>query len=376
MPRALLFLGAGASKSFGVPTMFDMVTTMSTFLKRTTPPGMALYNKVLKEVKRSNKGRLDLEKVLDVVNDLANGQQTLDSLRQLAPHAAYRVQRLVDESGQTVSTALSRFDREIRNSKKEAAHLEALCVEYIRNVCTDAQRPQAADAYRVLLEKLGSADLRNAENVGIGEGKMALQGGSTIQLVEVATTNYDGCFEAFASKYNVTFENGFEYAGHEHEHHFNYQRLFTGRNWPLLKLHGSVDWWRAEDNRVVEFPGGRPGAPLRSGVRLKEPEIRYPVSLKDIFGDPYLHIYNRFAQSLMDCDVWIFIGYAFGDPSVLRLLLGSIRKQTKIVVVSPHAPELVKATFSDALPGVRIPVKGEFPQPECMEALAEAAHRT
>jgi|LSQX01.2.fsa_nt_gb hypothetical protein len=164
--------------------------------------------------------------------------------------------------------------------------------------------------------------------------------------VEVFTLNYDLCVERALEDREMRFTTGFtplgwsadEFAKPEHD-----VRLY--------KLHGSLAWYRDEDNGVIYS-------------RLRPPEDR--VSMSDvppliIFGivhkmqpvDPFLYLSYTFSEKVKVCKVIGVVGYGFGDDYINRILGQGLAHDSRkrLVVVDRDADwamQIMRERFSDA----------------------------
>jgi SIR2-like protein len=86
-----------------------------------------------------------------------------------------------------------------------------------------------------------------------------------------------------------------------------------GRNNPnYIKLHGSIDWWLDDSQRVVNSLVG----PENPFVVLTERTIIYPIYEKHITRDPFFTLYEYFRRTLFREDIVIVIGYSFRDLTI------------------------------------------------------------
>ena len=201
---------------------------------------------------------------------------------------------------------------------------------------------------------------------------LGLRTGGTIIRPYVATTNYDLCFEAFCSISALNYTNGFSHHRAEHEFDFDPSLFDRVDGVPLLKLHGSIDWWKTKSGRVVETQHGSVGNRLRNGDEVSELCIRYPISDKQLFEYPFVELYSRLGRYLRDSDVWLFIGYRFADPSVRNLVMNLAQPGKKIVAVGPTASQILQneLRLSERIPSYAIPIK--FPHKDCVDAIIRA----
>lgn len=95
----------------------------------------------------------------------------------------------------------------------------------------------------------------------------------------------------------------------------------------LTKLHGSIDWQWGQERIYV-------GAPIFTG-RHENHAIIYP-GFKGEPQSPYFSpLHNYFAQRLSEAHLIIFVGFAFRDEYINRLISENIDTAAKIVVIDP-----------------------------------------
>ena len=151
--------------------------------------------------------------------------------------------------------------------------------------------------------------------------------------VEVFTTNYDTLFEQAARESGFVVIDGFS---------FSFPRTFSGRNFDLdivnrertrlkgeenfipnvihlLKLHGSVDWFRDSEGIIEQ----------RIGKEAEEPLIIYPSSEKYAasYDQPYFEMMSRFQTALRrDNTLLIVLGFGFADKHLNNTIIEAVRQ--------------------------------------------------
>lgn len=340
MTGILLFLGAGASRVFNVPTMREFVPTLDRWVSKNARADHPLFSQVRDQVRGLYGEDVDLERVLDIIHDLSLGRKSIDVFKGLAPDAAARFTTLLSEVPQ-LPLAVNSLDQKIAGDRDSAVRLETSAAECIISACEVADQTKAAEVYRAFFTELSRTNFVSGEKAevsrpNVGGPRYAFPG------ARVVTTNYDLCFEAFCTDSKISWDTGFQGLGADQEQSFSRAPDWNGSGFPLLKLHGSIDWWRTDTNRVIRRTHGRVNQRLLDNSRLTRMEIRYPVGSKDLFGDPYLKHYARFAEWLSTCPIWIFVGYSFGDPSIRQLVGEAMRPSTKMYVVHPHGTSEIR----------------------------------
>ena len=102
----------------------------------------------------------------------------------------------------------------------------------------------------------------------------------------------------------------------------------------LIKLHGSVTWWKEEGTgRIVEKD--QPPDPTYVPRRFGEQIILYPIQQKDAFVPPYFDMFYVLRQMLAGTRKWIVIGYSFGDEIIRSMFAKASISSTTLVLVHP-----------------------------------------
>lgn len=164
--------------------------------------------------------------------------------------------------------------------------------------------------------------------------------------VAVFTLNYDLCIEHALEDREMRFTTGFTPLGWSAEEFAKPE--YDVR---LYKLHGSLAWYRDDDNGAIYS-------------RLRPPQDRVPVSDTQpliIFGiqnkmqpvDPFLHLSFTFSEQVKVCKVIGIVGYGFGDDYINRILGQGLARDSRkrLVVVDLHADQamrIMRERFSDA----------------------------
>ena len=121
----LLFLGAGASKPFGIPTMKEMVTTFEEYLKKNDPKGFNFYSQIKKSLEKGyGYFRVDIESVFSVIQGIAD-ETTPEKMGYFAYY--YITKNNINskftkdeiEQAKKLKTELEKFIKEVCSSKLE-----------------------------------------------------------------------------------------------------------------------------------------------------------------------------------------------------------------------------------------------------------------
>lgn len=125
----------------------------------------------------------------------------------------------------------------------------------------------------------------------------------------------------------------------------------------LTKLHGSLDWHFAKDERritKVGIPFGAPIAHTDMAVDPVDTVMIYPNPAKDVETTqyPYAELFRDFASSLCRPNaVLVTYGYGFGDDHINRVILDMLTiPSTHLVIISYDLDDRVKTFCEKVLP--------------------------
>lgn len=149
--------------------------------------------------------------------------------------------------------------------------------------------------------------------------------------IRIFTLNYDRCIEENSKRkgYEFSIERGFE--EEETNRLWNYKRFdeVTPDTEPdiyLYKLHGSIDWERDEETKVVSCIDGSPS----------KPDLIFGTQNKLQFADPYLYLFSAFRFHTLKAKLIICIGYSFSDEHINGLISQALKqnKTSKLLVAT------------------------------------------
>ena len=382
-----VFLGAGASHPFGVPTMKGMVSQVSEPAATLSPNERELLERLTKRLTAYYARNYDLEKLLDVIHDLSDGRPSQDALGDLAPRALYRFKEVLEACAPNSFEGEKQADQELLADAETAGSLETHITDRISQWCGAADFSAAQTAYSAMFNVLNYY----LNNRGLQEQiERDYIDGIFVPRASFATTNYDECLDNTFRRLRVPVYTGFypnvatrqtEFVissespepPEPRERRAPFDRGSITRL--LLKIHGSVSWWRTSTGRVVELASATRGQVLGDGATLVRREMNYPVATKDLVGTPYNILYAWLAEALANASLWLFIGYSFGDISVVQMMNELLGSKTKFIVVGPHADSVVKGSLPDRLSERAIAVDAKFGKPEMLTLLSDAMMR-
>lgn len=185
------------------------------------------------------------------------------------------------------------------------------------NFLIESVEKKIADACRLELDSKNSHHASFLQK--ITSRKMGLP------RIQLYTTNYDTLFEQAAQRLNYTIIDGFS---------FSYPRVFNGSNFDkdivyrkhtrvkqedsfvpgvfqLFKLHGSIDWEKSSDGRILQKE------------HVERPCIIYPASEKyeSSYEQPYFEMMANLQHTLREEGTFLIIaGFGFQDKHIQNII--------------------------------------------------------
>lgn len=165
---------------------------------------------------------------------------------------------------------------------------------------------------------------------------------TTRPRLKLFTTNYDLCFERAASQIQCPIIDGFSFSSPRSfsPRFFGYDFVRRGVDttgspdfvegvFHLYKLHGSVDWQRA-NNEIVRADG------------TETPCLIYPAATKyeQSYSQPYLEMMSQFLASVRGANTTLLVvGFGFNDDHLAQPILAAVRSNAgmRLLVVDPSA---------------------------------------
>ena len=323
---SLIFLGAGASRPFGIPTMQEMVTEFEKKLEEDDKKCFEFYSKI-KEILVEKYGDkyIDIEAILSVLNGIINQVKAKD----LGHYAYFHIQNFCKSKGITYPEGRP-DDEFIENATKT----DALLKKYIRNVCEiELSKTKRQEVY----EKSYLSLFKNIKGK-----KQEYQKHTLVKDWKAYTTNYDNIFERFWN----TFEPATD---HFQEEQNSNNHFFVSRNLErhsFCKLHGSLDWTQEkETGRVIREQN------VGYSIYDTEGEVMlFPIQQKDLYLHPWFTLFSELRTGLQEQSVWYVIGYAFNDEFILNVFqeILSHNSDKKMVIINPNAEDVINK-FSESV---------------------------
>jgi hypothetical protein len=138
-------------------------------------------------------------------------------------------------------------------------------------------------------------------------------------------------------------------------------------------LHGSVNYYKQEDGRIVKYPTSLDEEDMES-ERIIDNMMIYPIGEKYATITPYFEILSRFRNTLINEKVVIVIGYSFRDDPINNAFVDrAVRHRTsfKIILVDPMANDIIEY-MPNVLQSLVTPVQAEFGSQNSLNSIVSA----
>lgn len=307
----ILLLGAGASQEAGIPITSEMIEKIESELDSNWKEYQGLYNFLKDQVKKVSGGNLNVE---DLVNTLDELLLLLKKQHPLSPFQLSWIE-FIENVGYTVDVIEKFKDSIIESLRKWIVIDNYVSASYYRDIAS--------------FQRELSSPLR------------------------VFTLNYDLCIESICDRVNedgVTVEMNIE-RGFGRERYVNepwhWSRFKIGEGEPdpdiyLYKLHGSIDWERDENDKIIH----------RAPARVLNHEVIFGTRQKVKAYDPYLFFIYEFREHCINSKVIVVSGYGFCDDHINKILKQALTEDnSRILCVNMYSgnPEERSKELSERL---------------------------
>jgi len=314
----MLFLGAGASAAFGVPTMQQLTESCEKLLLERGYPEARL-SKIKSSLKRYGFVP-DFEGMLTILDAFVTPYK---GVAAAGPLAAY----------------LADLSSEWPPQKKDPPdHLREL-KRMLSEKCLQANMDDAINCYNKLFSTL--AEVQRSIRVDKTRAS-ALKGGvlvpgdkSGLRTQDIFTTNYDLVIEKYfdhRAQMRDSLKHGFVLRGNrmvwDPRHGFGYGWDQEKTN--LVKLHGSIDqsfFLDGIEKRQVEPDKGFYQSPAFERMMI------FPVHEKYATHSPYYDLLSLLRQRLAVEPVCVVIGFSFRDEAVNNAFVDALKENPDLKIV-------------------------------------------
>ena len=310
---ALIFFGAGASAPFGLPTMTEMVDKFEKHLKDQNLPERSFYEQIKNELLRGyDSSQVDIESMFSVISGIASEINP----KKMGPFPYYYIKRFATEH--FFST------QEKENAKKLNLQLE----EFVKKECRftrteeellkiyqESYEPFFSDLFGVSYDKAKKADFP----IPLGW--------------KAYTTNYDIIFENFWNELFPIVD--FFDSTNSNLPIFNRRKNLKNEWQTFVKLHGSIDWEKLEDNKIIKT-----SSTTFTRAKKRGAAMLYPIQQKDLYLNPWMALFDEFKEGLLKCDHWYFVGYGFNDLFIFEIIKEALTNEKRLIIINPHAKKI------------------------------------
>lgn len=292
----ILLLGAGASQEAGIPITSEMIDKIEAELESNWKEYKGLYDFLKIQVKKVSDSTLNVE---DLVNTLDELLLLLKKQHPLSPFQLSWIE-FIENVGYTIDV-IEKFKRSIIESlRKWIAIDDNVSASYYKKI-SEFQR------------KLSSP-------------------------LRVFSLNYDLCVESICDRVQengntieLTIERGF---GREKDvtESWHWSRFKIGDEEPdpdiyLYKLHGSIDWERDENDKIIH----------RSVARITNHEVIFGTRQKVKAYDPYLFFIYEFREHCINSKIIVISGYGFWDDHINKILKQALNEDhSRLLLVNMY----------------------------------------
>jgi len=402
----MLFLGAGTSKRFGIPTMSGEDGLSSIFEK------IIDYNVMMREDNRKlmddemlycaighAMGSNNLEDILTVLNDLAKPSDNptirylksdyLDWYHAFIEGGCVGMRKFADASKelkeimeeQTPRSQLIEMMNLTPNRYKEIADQINSSPVIIENLEKELNRRRIllnqnlSKNLKLKIIKFIKKECNRNEKIKLDEfikEDIKNKYDRLFKILEncsssfnIFTTNYDTAIEKYIETKDKfdEFYDGFAY--------FDPQRRIG--DWDpegyvknkykikLLKLHGSIDQYIYKE-RIIKTP--------LEPSKLEDAMI-YPMREKEVYKDPFFELFTRLKTCLLSEKICVVIGYSFGDEHIRNIFFDAVKRnpEIRIILIDPQAKR-IRDDLEPIKDSIK-PIERKFGEEEVFEYLKQ-----
>ena len=359
----ILFLGAGASKPFEIPTTKGFISLFETEVGESE-----LYNDVKVGI---GEEMFDLESLMTVLDDLSKPEPEL--LRHISPYTSRFLLRTLRESGMVYYKKAG-----IGEDAKQMLHR---LKKVIRRACLTATRERREAIVKTYDAFFDSADKLVGSHTLSGRPQRSYP-----SQLSIFTTNYDTCVETYFNAKYVDFANGIETRWGYNIFNVNSYRTSALE---IVKLHGSIDLFKKGDDirhfqTVVE---DFESLTTHLGEEYGEEFMVWPIEssgAQHAIQSPHLDLYYLFRDRLgkeltkEKGGVWLIVGFSFRDLTVTSIMNEVARQiepavHLNVILIDTEATYIKEKIRSDGfatLADLITPLDDLFGSPNLLTRLA------
>lgn len=318
----MIFLGAGASKELGVPTLQEFSELVFNDLRKLGYDD--LVNQIIESLNEFHI-KVDFEAVYSILEGLVH---PVNSVRNAGPLTAFLIKK---KSNLVTGSSSLEFLKTMR--------------EIIYNKCKieREKRSKIMEIYDPLFKISEDNALR--DNIIFNGTQYSDKPLSWV----IATTNYDMAIESYFYSKNFKYVDGYESDNNPFIKNFKWEVIkdplsIMGRvsiKSLLLKLHGSI--WQFEKNgnmfKTILDPRSND---IPIDIDVGNEMMIYPTKEKQILSRKYYYFFKIFKD--IEWDKLLTIGYSFRDEPINTTIIENMNsnKQATLIVFNPHPDDALQ----------------------------------
>jgi hypothetical protein len=319
----LIFLGAGASKPYGIPTLQEFSQDALDTLKQN---GHEELIQKIQETLNEFEMPLDFESLYSILEGLTN---PIKSVQYAGPFTAFLVRNKNNlPKNYDYSKVLSDL-RRIIYDKCSIINDQAVFKKVERNMDH-------------LLEV--TAKNRTIEWIS------GLVGRQSTYLSNIfATTNYDMSLELYFFSKGIPIIDGYEEKGGSIEKYFDpfiLSKIYSDRkSRGIIKLHGSI-WQFLRGDTMIKTKLDPHSKALPFSIQVEKEMMIYPTKEKDLLNYqffPFFSIFKNIRWSKL-----LVIGYSFRDEPINTAIIENLMltEKSQIIIIDPKPMEVLDNLYS------------------------------
>jgi hypothetical protein len=338
----IVFIGAGASDPFGIPTMTQMARDFKIVLSdesRIAPSSDSYELYEIIESRLQDYQWFDIEALITVLQDIIHSDQnSFDFLNNPSIHF------FLSGESEGLTSALKRSELQVNKYRHSAEQLLKEVRQFIVEVCVP--KTEAFYIYDELFEQI-------IRKQGYAYMNMLDQKRRDINC-EIFTTNYDMVLETYCDRAGhdgLARESG-EVKELLLKLDSGNKQLYNAAEpaFKIYKLHGSINWYEDERGRLRwQSDPVSVGSLTMLGHQIMKEILIYPAYSKYTFREPFYTMFHHLKSRLLECEVCYVVGYSFRDEDVLGLFKDSmnLNRELRICLIDIAAEEIAKEKFGE-----------------------------
>jgi len=349
MAKSIVFLGAGASVPFGIPTMTEMVEEFEANLKTNCSPYLLLFNDIKSRL--MNYRGFDIEVLITVLEGIID----FDRMARILNHPCVHY----------FSAWAMNFEKMVQLKREDALRNREQAEQLLREVktfiadCCAIKKESLEESLEVYDEFfhqiIWREHGRNFRQTLRGKGPHRVES-------LVFTTNYDQVLEAYCRRRALEYECG--QAQNELLNIGRDSRLYSDvPAFHIFHLHGSINWYIDQDQHMRWMTGpAQLGETTLTGDHVVKELLVYPVAGKYTFREPFYKMFHYLKQQLLECNQCYVVGYSFRDEDILGIFQDalSLSERLHLTLIDPKASSIAQSKFPDFFPARTRTIDMEF----------------